>query len=160
VRFILKDDDSGQFILLMSIIVAIGMVIILIFFNQSLMAGHSSAQSIMDFPKDDIRDLKSETVNEAQALGLSANSGIMLIKNDSTTAFNDSFNGPFNTYIDQIQDIFAQQGTMVDVTYRVNLKPVAAPGNKTLYIGENMTINLYYNNGETSYDDNNTVYFD
>jgi hypothetical protein len=160
VKKILKDDDSGQFILLMSIIVAIGLVIILIFFNQSLMAGHSSAQSIMDFPKDDIRDFKVETLSEAQELGARSNSGILLIKNDSTTAFNDSFNSSFDTYIAQVQDIFAQHGTRVDVRYRANIKQVPAPGNKTLYMGENMTINLYYNNGETSYDDNNTVYFD
>ena len=61
---ILKNDDSGQFILLTSIIVVVGMVIILVFLNQSLMAGHSSAESIMNFPKNDIRDIRSVTLSE------------------------------------------------------------------------------------------------
>lgn len=158
-KLILRDDDSGQFILLMSIVVSIGLVIILIFFNQSMMAGHSSAQSIMDFPKDDIRDFRAKTVAEAQVLGMKANDDINATKNDTATAFYDRFNGSFDSYIVQLQDIYAREGTSVDAKYNINLTSVSAPGNKTLYPGDNMTIILYYNNGETSYDYNSTIYF-
>jgi len=165
VRYILKDDDSGQFILLMSVIVAVGLVIILVFFNQSLMAGYSSAQSIMDFPKNDIRDFRSATVNEAQGLGVEMNDNINASRNEDPNTFNSTFNGSFNNYIGQIQDIFAQQGTLVEVTYQNNVAPVIVNDSVynrtyTFYMCNYTIINLYYNNGETSYDDNTTVYYD
>lgn len=159
-KLILRDDESGQFILLMSIIVAIGLVIILIFFNQSMMAGHSSAQSIMDFPKDDIRDFRTKTVNEAIYLGSGANAGINATKDDSATAFYGRFNDSFDRYLRQLQDIYAREGTSVSGDYSINLTEVPAPGNKILHPCDNMTIKLYYTNGETSYDYNSTVYLD
>ncbi len=145
----LKDDDSGQFILLMSVVVAIGLVILLVFFNQSLMAGYSSSQSIMDFPKNDIRDFRSETVSEAYILGNNINGN--LLGNNDQNAFNNSFNDNFTRYRDQIQDLSMEHGTVVNVTWQ------NAVGGQN-YKCENITLNLYYNNGETSYGENTVVY--
>jgi len=159
VKGILKDDDSGQFILLMSIVVVIGMIILLVFFNQSLMAGHSSAESIMDFPKNDIRDLRSTTLSEATQIGNEANTYINSSQNTSQSAFNNAFDANFNNYTSQLQEIFEEQGTTVEVYDNTSLMSVNLSNGKTIYLGYSATINLYYNNGETSYDDNTTVYF-
>lgn len=157
---ILKDDDSGQFILLMSVIVAIGLVIILIFFNQSMMAGHSSAQSIMDFPKDDIRDFKTKTTTEAISLGNSANAGILSSKDDNTNAFYSRFNNSLDSYIVQVQNIYARNGVNVNAKYYdANFTSVGAPGNKTLHPCDQMNITITYDNGETYYNSTSTIYF-
>jgi hypothetical protein len=160
VNSILKDDDSGQFILLMSIIVAIGLVIILVFLNQSLMAGYSSSQSIMNFPKNDIRDFRSVTVGEASQIGIETNSYINSSHDTDPNAFNNTFSTKFSQFINQTEEIFQQQGTVVGVDYNNTVTPVTLSNNQTVYMGDNTTINLYYNNGETSYDDNTTVYFE
>ena len=133
----LRDDDSGQFILLMSVVVAIGLVIVLVFLNQSMMAGHSSSESIINFPKNDIRDFRAVTVNEAYVLGTSM---------DPAT-----FNSTFDRYIGQTKDIFDEEGTMVDVSYK------SAVNTSTNRL-DNTTIDLYYNNGETEYNDTTIVY--
>ena len=156
---ILKDDDSGQFILLMSVVVAIGLVILLVFLNQSMLAGHSSAQSIMDFPKNDIRDLRSATLSEAQFMVNNVNNQINSSPssyNNNTTAFDTLFNGSFNNYIQQVQSIFEAQGTFVNVTYQNTVIPFNLTYRNQSYnisYCNNTTINLYYNNGETSYND-------
>jgi hypothetical protein len=160
VNSILKDDDSGQFILLMSIIVAIGLVIILVFLNQSLMAGHSSAQSIMDFPKNDIRDFRSVTLSEASQIGAETNSYINSTHDTDPNAFNNIYSTKFSQFINQTQEIFQQQGTTVGIDYNNSVMPVTLSDDRIVYLGDSATINLYYNNGETSYDDNTTVYFE
>ena len=144
----------------MSIIVAIGLVIILVFLNQSLMAGYSSSQSIMNFPKNDIRDFRSVTVGEASQIGIETNSYINSSHDTDPNAFNNTFSTKFSQFINQTEEIFQQQGTVVGVDYNNTVTPVTLSNNQTVYMGDNTTINLYYNNGETSYDDNTTVYFE
>ncbi len=139
----------------------VGMVIILVFLNQSLMAGHSSAESIMNFPKNDIRDIRSVTLSEAQTLGNNANDKINATPysyDNNKTAFDALFNSSFDKYIGQVQSIFADRGTVVDVTYQNNITQYP-DGTYTTYLCDNTTINLYYNNGETSYEDITTLYF-
>lgn len=135
------------------------MIILLVFFNQSLMAGHSSAESITDFPKNDIRDFRAVVLNEALQIGNETNAEINSSQNTDQGAFNSTFEAMFNTFISQTQEIFEEQGTTVGVSYDNVVVPVTLSDNQTIYLGYNTTINLYYNNGETSYDDtdNSTV---
>jgi hypothetical protein len=161
----LKDDDSGQFILLMSIIVAVGLVIILVFLNQSLMAGYSSSTSIMDFPKNDIRDLRAATLNEAYDIGTAMNMQMNAtpgIYNNNTSAFTDTFNVQFGNYTSQIIDLYAEKGIAVNISDFTDVDPVVYNNGtgQTIYPGYNTTISLYYNDGETSYNDTTTVYYD
>jgi hypothetical protein len=129
------------------------------------MAGHSSAASIMDFPKDDIRDLRAATLSEADSIGTSMNEMINAtpgLYNNNTTAFNASFNEQFSNYTSQLKDLFAENGVIVDVANLNDVEPVLLNNmtGETIYPGYNTTISLYYYDGETSYNDTTTVYFD
>ena len=143
----LKEDDSGQFILLMSIIIAIALVIILVYLNQSLEAGYSSSQSIMSFPKNDIRDFRCITLNEAYVLGLNANTNIT-----GPDSFNDNFNGSFNQFINETEFIYAEHGVAVNVTYMNSVE------NTSPYMCEYINVSLYYYDGSTMYTDTANQY--
>lgn len=160
----IRDDDSGQFILLMSIVVAIGLVIVLVFLNQSMMAGHSSSVSIMDFPKNDIRDIRAVTLDEASSIGSRSNAqinGSPLVYLNDNDAFNHMFDVQFANYTTQVRDLYAEQGTIVDITNTNAVRQVPLGNNSTGYIypGDNTTISFYYYNGETSYNDTTVLYF-
>jgi hypothetical protein len=145
-------DDSGQFIILMGIIVAIGMVILLVFLNQSLMAGHSSSESIMSFPKNDIRELKSETFNEAHALATELNADDTLNNNTRKS----KFNGSIDIYKSQIKDMYIQHGALIDII----VNNVTTNNSTISYyqLIDTMNISLYYTNGETTYNEITTIH--
>ncbi|WP_174589797.1 hypothetical protein [Methanocella conradii] len=137
-------DDSGQFLLLTGVIISIGMVILLIFLNQSSIAGHSSADSIMSFPKNDIRDIRNETIGEAYLIGERENKNTL----HNTSMKMNMFNASFNQYASNVTRLFEEKGCSV------NLTAVPALDNSTI---SNATIYIYYNNGETRYFENITV---
>lgn len=132
-------DDSGQFLLLSAVIISLGLVILLIFVNQSSIAGHSSSESIMSFPKNDIRDIRAETVGEVKTISWSLNQF-----NNSTTGQQkiDTFNAEFARYAADIENLSAEKGCVVDVA--------SVPQVKDKVI-DNATVTIYYNNGETMY---------
>ncbi|HTX43668.1 MAG TPA: hypothetical protein VMC61_02980 [Methanocella sp.] len=142
----MQKDDSGQFIILMSIVVAIGMVVLLVLLNQSLMAGHSSSESIMSFPKDDIREFRAETVEEASGIvaDVNANNSLNGIQRQA------NFNGSFNRYIGEVKDLYAENGAVVDVSYSSTVNA----SNLSIYqLINTTTLNMYYSNGETTYNE-------
>lgn len=53
-------NDEGQWIVLMGLLVAIGMFFLALIINQSALVGQTTAESVLEFPKSDIRDLRSE----------------------------------------------------------------------------------------------------
>jgi len=55
----LKNDD-GQWIVLMGLLVAVGLFFLALIINQSALVGQTTAEGVLEFPKNDIRDLKSE----------------------------------------------------------------------------------------------------
>jgi hypothetical protein len=140
----MKRDDSGQFLLLTGVIISIGMVILLIFLNQSSIAGHSSADSIMSFPKSDIRDIRNETIGEAYLIGDRENKNT---SHNSSMKMN-MFNASFSQFASNVTRLYEEKGCLV------NLTAVPALDNGTI---SNATISIYYNNGETLYFENVTV---
>lgn len=147
-------DDSGQFLLLSGVIISLGMVILLIFINQSSMAGHSSSDSIMSFPKNDIRDIRTETVEEVQWIALRENNNPYLIGYNATTRGphrQDMFNESFVRYAKDLSGLIAEKGCMVNVT--------CSPELNDQNISSAM-IGIYYNNGETIYSEDFWVNID
>ncbi len=137
------DDDSGQVILMMAIIIVIGMMILLIYLNQSMLAGHSSYLSITDFPKDDIRELKKETVEEAYTIG-------KLVNNKNVDDKRKAYDDNFTRYAANICSLYAEKGSLINVS--------STPGIENDKI-VNATVELSYKNGETTYSENITILF-
>jgi len=53
-------NDDGQWIILMGLIISISIFILAIIVNQSVLVGQTTAESVLDFPKADIQDLRGE----------------------------------------------------------------------------------------------------
>ena len=53
-------NDEGQWIILMAFIISVGIFFLAILLNQSVLVGQTTAESVLDFPKNDIQDMKSE----------------------------------------------------------------------------------------------------
>lgn len=146
----IKTGDSGQWLLLGAMIVAVGMAVLIVFVNQSVLAGHSSSESIMDFPKDDIRDYRSAVVSETFLLGTEANARIGTL--DGRESW---FNASFDRFVSEARDIYSSDGTDVHVEYQCGRNESALPGGQTM---DNVTLLLFYNNGDTQYNETTTVY--
>jgi hypothetical protein len=147
----LREDTSGQFILLTGIIISIGMVILLLYLNQSSMAGHSSSDSIMSFPKNDIRDIRQETLAEAVALGIAENDNDHYeVSNASLRgqARMNGFNASFINYSRDLTNIYALEGCLVDVS------AIPYLDNQSI---KNASVCIYYYNSETLYSENTSV---
>jgi hypothetical protein len=141
------EDDSGQFLLLTAVVVAVGLVILLVFINQSSMSGYSSSESIMNFPKDNIRDFRAEAIDQAQNIASIQNS--IGIENGSQRQ--DNFNTSYGSSIGDIKQLYAQKGAVVDVQF-----DTAYNGTTTIYADQklvNANLIIKYDDGETSYNE-------
>lgn len=58
-------DESGQWIVLMGILVSVGLLFLAYILNQSTLVGMTTAESVLDFPKNEIQDLRSEVFEYA-----------------------------------------------------------------------------------------------
>ncbi|HMK46670.1 MAG TPA: hypothetical protein VK436_08595 [Methanocella sp.] len=145
----LSRDDGGQWLLLIAVIVSIGLAVLIVFLNQSALAGHSSAGSIMDFPKNDVRDVRSETVSEAYILGMQANQAPDI--NQRNTWFTNNF----TQYMKDTKTIFGDKGAVFNVNYDVGSNASLPATEQQI---QNLTLNMYYNNGDTMYNETTVVY--
>jgi len=64
-------NDEGQWIVLMGFMVCVGILFLSFIISQSTLVGQSTSEAVLEFPKDDIQDLRSEVI------GFSGNSGIV-----------------------------------------------------------------------------------
>jgi hypothetical protein len=137
-------DDSGQFLLLSGIIISLGLVILLIFVSQSSVAGRSSSDSILSFPKNDIRDIRAETIAEVQSIGMGENLNPYTSETNLTRGQHrqDMFNQSFERYATDLTGLMAEKGSVL------NVKSVPEVKDQTI---SNATVSIYYYNGETRY---------
>ena len=52
-------NEDGQWIVLMGLLVAVGLFFLALIINQSALVGQTTAEGVLEFPKNDIRDLRS-----------------------------------------------------------------------------------------------------
>ena len=53
-------NEEGQWIILMGIMVSIGIFFLAFIINQSTLVGQTTAEGVLEFPKNDIQDTRSE----------------------------------------------------------------------------------------------------
>jgi len=51
-------NEDGQWIVLMGLLVALGLFFLALIINQSALVGQTTAEGVLEFPKNDIRDLR------------------------------------------------------------------------------------------------------
>uniref|UniRef100_UPI002611E815 hypothetical protein n=1 Tax=uncultured Methanofollis sp. TaxID=262500 RepID=UPI002611E815 len=56
-----------QWIVMMGFIIAVGFFFLALVVNQATLVGQTTAEGVLEFPKNDIRDLRSEVIDIAGA---------------------------------------------------------------------------------------------
>ncbi|MCK9276534.1 MAG: hypothetical protein M0P22_00410 [Methanoculleus sp.] len=66
-------NEDGQWIVLMGLLVAVALFFLALIINQSALVGQTTAEGVLEFPKNDIRDLRSAVFDYIDA---SCDSGV------------------------------------------------------------------------------------
>jgi len=99
----LKDD--AQWIVLMGFIVSFSLFFLALVLNQSTVIGQTTAESVSEFPKDDIRGIRSLMIQDAyldttdannirydiQTLAMSRQNAVVSFWNTSTSTSTETF---------------------------------------------------------------------
>ena len=67
-------NDDAQWIILMGFLISFSLFFLAIVINQSTVVGQTTAESVIEFPKNDIRDVRHVI---GESVNLSSNSGIV-----------------------------------------------------------------------------------
>jgi len=124
-------NEEGQWIVLMGLLVAVGLFFLALIINQSALVGQTTAEGVLEFPKNDIRDLREAVFDYVERYEALRNQG-----------YDDNVKGDIIAISLERKNAVVQfgNGTPQDVSGRW-LRPV----------------DIHYNNGVTVY--NETVYY-
>jgi len=124
-------NEDGQWIVLMGLLVAVGLFFLALIINQSALVGQTTAEGVLEFPKNDIRDLREAVFDYVDNYGtLQSHDYLDDVADDITMISLERKNAVVQFW----------NGTPQDVSGR-ELHPVE----------------IHYNNGVTVY--NETVYY-
>lgn len=124
-------NDDAQWIVMMGFIVSFSFFFLAMLLNQSTVVGQTTAESVQDFPKNDIRDVRTIIIQSASLGVPSGNTPANLTLSQETTLQTD------------IQNIeLLRKNAIVNYT-------VAWP----VPLETDTVINIHYNNGVTSYNE-------
>jgi hypothetical protein len=59
-------NDDAQWIVLMGFVVSFSLFFLAMLLNQSTLVGQTTAEGVLDFPKNDIRDIRSAIIDSAE----------------------------------------------------------------------------------------------
>lgn len=142
--------SSGQWLLLSAIVAAIGLGVIMILLNTAVLNGHSSIISIGSFPKNDIRDLRSSSVQEAVILSSKING-------DGSVDKSDEFNASYGRFVSEISELYNAHGALTDINYVPNEVVITLVNGTNVGKIINVSLKISYYNRDTIYIENVTV---
>ena len=71
-------NDEGQWIVMMGFLVAIGMFVLALIMSQAPLVGQTTAESVMEFPKNEIQDVQGKLLSMGYTLpGISSGDRIV-----------------------------------------------------------------------------------
>ena len=133
-------NNDGQWIVLMGILVSIGLFFLAFVINQSALVGQTTAEGVLEFPKNEIQDTRSEIFSWASCFKEfpSTPSGLAQRENQLRSAINDI-------------STLSRYRRNAEVWFKIeNATPVS--GNYYF------PITIHYNNGVTVYDETLTYF--
>ncbi|WP_244987736.1 hypothetical protein [Methanoculleus chikugoensis] len=69
-------NEDGQWIVLMGLLVAVGLFFLALIINQSVLVGQTTAEGVLEFPKNDIRDLREAVFDYVDKFGDAGDAGV------------------------------------------------------------------------------------
>jgi hypothetical protein len=136
-------NAEGQWIVMMGFLVSLGIFFLAIIISQSTLVGQTTAEGVLEFPKNDIQDLRHdilEVENFERTHCLSAG-GCPAIRGNITR---------------QIQQISLYRKSAI-VNFTTSFEWNC--GNLATRTKTARDVDIHYNNGVTSYDEKTTVFF-
>jgi hypothetical protein len=155
----LIDDMSGQWISLSGLTISLSLIVVGVLINQAAITGYYSSHAALEFPKNQIRELVTETQESTKGMAQLA----WELNHSSNETVYSNFRTLINNYSEQVNTIYAVHGMTVNITlsndtvqvndtytYPPNI-PIFNPTNSTSHKIENIRLNLSYNDGTTRY---------
>jgi len=124
-------NESGQWIVLMGILVSIGLFFLAFVINQSALVGQTTAEGVLEFPKNEIQDTRSEIFRWVSVWKY-------LAPNENTTCLSDMVT-------------LARNRRNAEIWF--NVQPEVEVSGNMYY-----PITIHYNNGVTEYDETLTYF--
>lgn len=117
-------NEDGQWIVLMGLLAAVGLFFLALIINQSAIVGQTTAEGVLEFPKNDIRDLREAVFDYADRFGDAGNAGVK-------------------------EDIIAISLERKNAVVEFSVGPQVEVSDRYLH-----PITIHYNNGVTEYNEN------
>jgi len=120
-------NDEGQWIVLMGFMICVGILFLAFIISQSTLVGQSTSEGVLEFPKNEIQDLRSEVI------GFSGNSGIV--------------NHP-----EGVQKSLREDISMLAINRQNTVCNFSLARS-----GDDVNMNIHFNNGVVEYDETSTL---
>ncbi|WP_292468067.1 hypothetical protein [Methanolobus sp.] len=141
----LKKDTRGQWIALSGLVLSLILIGLAALANQALIAGYHSSNAVLEFPKENIRELNSHTRDNAEIL----KSLSFEINNSTNNTVPVIFEQLFDNYSTQMETLYAAHGETVDISLvSINSNNGTYNNNSDIDV---IFVNLTYNDGSTHY---------
>ena len=140
----LKDNNSGQLIILSGFVLCFSLVALILLVNQTMIAGYHSSNAVLEFPKHQIRDITSQTRESCVHMTELA----LDLNQSSNLSIDHNYRLLFDQYGQQMEMLYAGHGEQVTLDLSaMNLTSMAknTPNVNTIWV------NITYNNGMTYY---------
>ena len=119
-------NEDGQWIVLMGLLVAVGLFFLALIINQSALVGQTTAEGVLEFPKNDIRDLREAIFDYVDRFGNANNHSSQAVRQDIIAISLERKNAVVDFDVESPQNI----------------------SGRLLY-----PVTIHYNNGVTKYDE-------
>lgn len=125
-------NEEGQWIVLMGIIVCIGLFFLAFILNQSTLVGQTTAEGVLEFPKNDIQDLREEVcrwvlINTNPVEGLKDIQSLSLYRKNAVIYFSNIYTktgvGPGAFNIEVVKIHFNNGVTIYDAWEEYCVRP-------------------------------------
>ncbi|OPY20259.1 MAG: hypothetical protein A4E24_01184 [Methanomethylovorans sp. PtaU1.Bin093] len=140
----LKDNNSGQLIILSGFVLCFSLVALILLVNQTMITGYHSSNAVLEFPKHQIRDITSQTRESCVYMTELA----LDLNQSSNLSIDHNYRLLFDQYEQQMAMLYAGHGEQVTLDLSaMNLTSMATntPNINTIWV------NITYSNGMTYY---------
>ena len=125
-------NTEGQWIIMMGFLVSLGIFFLAIIISQSTMVGQTTAEGVLEFPKNDIQDLRHDILEVVNFERTNCPGGCPTVMNNISR---------------EIQQISLYRKSAI-VNYTLSSWDCAK-----------RDVAIHYNNGVTAYDETTTIFF-
>jgi hypothetical protein len=130
-------NTEGQWIIMMGFLVSLGIFFLAIIISQSTLVGQTTAEGVLEFPKNDIQDLRHN---------------LLRVENFERTSCPQSSGCPriMSNISRELQQIALYRKSAI-VNYTFTPSPWDGSGQRV--------VDIHYNNGVTSYDEETKILY-